>query len=181
MGLEPGAPASLRVDIRKQPPTLPARDPRPGTAALQESPMRRMIRYCTAHSLWPLMLGLDYCTLELYGALGPHFDQARFGAEVYRPSPRQVDVLLVAGVVTRKMGPVIRRLFEAMAEPRFVIAVGAGAISGGPFADSYAVEGGVDRIVPVDVYVPGDPPRPEAIIDAVRLLTARITSGEVQM
>jgi NADH-quinone oxidoreductase subunit B len=147
----------------------------------RESPLQHLIRYSTAHSLWPLMLGLDYCTLELYGALGPHFDQARFGAEVYRPSPRQVDVLLVAGVVTRKMGPVIRRLFEAMAEPRFVIAVGAGAISGGPFADSYAVAGGVDRIVPVDVYVLGDPPRPEAIIDAIRLLTQRISKGEVAL
>lgn len=173
MGLVPGAPASLRVITEAN------SESRPGTAALPDSPMQRLIRHATAHSLWPLMLGLDYCTLELYGAIGPHFDLARYGAEVFRPSPRQVDLLLVAGVVTRKMGPVIRRLWEAMAEPRFVIAVGAGAISGGMFADSYAVDGGVDRIVPVDVYVPGDPPRPEAVIDAIRLLTARIKSGEV--
>jgi NADH-quinone oxidoreductase subunit B len=146
---------------------------------LRDGPMERIIRHATAHSLWPLMLGLDYTTLELYHAVGPRFDVARFGSEVYRPSPRQVDLLLVSGVVNRKMAPVVRGLYEAMAEPRFVIAVGSGAISGGLFADSYAVTGGVEELLPVDVLVPGDPPRPEQIIGGIRLLTERITRGEV--
>ncbi len=149
--------------------------------ALNERTVRKIIRQSVARSLWPLTLGLDYATLEVFHATGPRFDIARFGSEVFRPSPRQVDLLLIPGIVTLKMAPVIRRLHEAMAEPRFVIAVGNGAVSGAPFNDSYACIGGVDRIIPVDVYVPGDPPRPEAILDAVRLLTARIASGEVQL
>ena len=147
--------------------------------AVETGSLERLIRHATAESLWPLMLGLDYTALELYHAVGPRFDKARLGSEVYRPSPRQVDLLLVAGVVTRKMAPVITRLYHAMAAPRFVIAVGSGAISGAPFAGSYNVPGGVDRIVPVDVYVPGDPPRPEAIIEAVEQLAAAIKRGEV--
>jgi NADH-quinone oxidoreductase subunit B len=123
------------------------------------------------------MLGIDYATLELFSAVGPRYDAARFGAEVYRPSPRQVDVLIVAGVVNRKLAPMVRGLWESMAEPRFVIAVGNGAVSGAPFGGSYAVDGGVDIAVPVDIYVPGDPPRPEAIIDGILALTARIESG----
>ncbi len=142
------------------------------------SAMEQLIRQATAHSLWPLMLGLDYATQELFSAIGPHHDMARFGSEVFRPSPRQVDLLIIAGVVNDKMAPVVRQLFEAMAEPRFVMAVGAGAISGAPFAESYAVSGGVDRIVPVDMYIPGDPPVPEAVIDGIRALTKRIASGE---
>ena len=145
------------------------------------SALERTIRNATAHSLWPLMLGLDYCTLELYQALSPRHDLARFGSEVFRPSPRQVDLLIVAGVVNDKMAPVIRRLWDSMAEPRFCIACGAGAISGAAFADSYAVSGGVDRVVPVDVYLPGDPPRPEAVIDAITALTAAIQRGEVRL
>jgi NADH-quinone oxidoreductase subunit B len=146
-----------------------------------ERTIRKLIRQCIARSLWPLTLGLDYATLEVFHATGPRFDIARFGSEVFRPSPRQVDLLLVPGIVTLKMAPVIRRVHEMMAEPRFVIAVGNGAVSGAPFNDSYACLGGVDQIIPVDVYVPGDPPRPEAIIDGIRLLAARISSGEVAL
>lgn len=152
-----------------------------GEAGRVPTALDRLIRQACAHSLWPLMLGLDYATLELYHTVGPRFDLARFGAEVFRPSPRQVDLLIVAGVVNSKMAPVVRRLYEAMAEPRFVIACGVGAISGGLFADSYAVSGGVDEIVPVDVYIPGDPPRPEQIIDGINRLTAAIKSGEVEL
>jgi len=152
----------------------------PGQSSPQnESLLDQALRQATAHSLWPLMLGLDYTTLELFHAVGPHHDLARFGAEVMRPSPRQVDLLILAGVVNRKMAPVIRRLYEAMAAPRFVIACGAGAISGGTFADSYAIDEPVDKIVPVDVYIPGDPPRPEQVIDGIRRLTEAIKSGEV--
>lgn len=154
--------------------------PRSEEQPAAESLISQAIRQATAHSLWPLMLGLDYGTLELYHAVGPHHDIARFGAEVFRPSPRQVDLLILAGVVNRKMAPVVRRLFEAMAEPRFVIACGAGAISGGSFAGSYAIGEPVDQIVPVDVYIPGDPPRPEQIIDGLLRLTEAIKSGEVR-
>jgi NADH-quinone oxidoreductase subunit B len=142
--------------------------------------LTELIRQAVAHSLWPLQLGLDYATLELYSAVGPRHDIARFGAEVYRPSPRQVDLLIIPGVVTAKMAPVVRRLWEAMAEPHFVIAFGIGAISGAPFAGSYSVPGGVDQYIPVDVYVPGDPPRPEALIDAVIKLKDMIVRGELQ-
>ncbi|MBN2082687.1 NADH-quinone oxidoreductase subunit NuoB [bacterium] len=147
----------------------------------QPTAIERLIRQAVAHSLWPLMLGLDYTTLELYHAVGPKADIARFGAEVYRPSPRQVDLMIVAGVVNHRMAPVIRRLYEAMAEPRFVIACGASAISGGLFADSYMLDEPLDAIVPVNVYIPGDPPRPEQIIDGINRLTAAIKSGEVDL
>jgi len=152
-------------------------------APLQGGPtgMERLIQQACAHSLWPLMLGLDYTTLELYHAIGPRTDIARLGSEVFRPSPRQVDLLLVSGVVNRKMEPVIRRLWEAMAEPRFVIACGTGAISGGLFADSYMIPEPLDQIVPVDVYIPGDPPRPEQILDGIQRLTAAIKAGEVEL
>lgn len=149
-------------------------------APLQGGPtaMDKLIQRACAHSLWPLMLGLDYATLELYHAVGPRTDIARLGSEVLRPSPRQVDLLLVAGVVNSKMAPVVRRLYEAMAEPRFVIACGAGAISGGLFADSYMVPEPLDQILPVDVYIPGDPPRPEQILDGIQRLAEAIKSGE---
>ena len=151
----------------------------PGRITAAPTGIAALIRQAVAHSLWPLMLGLDYATLEMYHAVGPRYDQAQWGAEVFRPSPRQVDLLLIGGVVTRKMEPVIRRLYEAMAQPRFVIAVGVGAVSGAPYTGSYSVAGGVDRVIPVDVYIPGDPPRPEQIIAGIELLTARIKRGEL--
>jgi NADH-quinone oxidoreductase subunit B len=144
-----------------------------------DSFIANVIRQSTARSLWPLMLGIDYATLELFAAFGPRFDLARFGSEVARPSPRQVDLLIVPGVVNTKLAPIIRGLYETLAEPRFVIALGNGAISGAPFTGSYAVAGGVDSVVPVDMYIPGDPPRPEAIIDGILALTARISAGEL--
>jgi NADH-quinone oxidoreductase subunit B len=130
-----------------------------------------------SRSLWPLMLGLDYATLEVFHAIGPHYDMARWGSEVFRPSPRQVDVLLVPGVVTRKMLPVILGLHEAMAEPRFVVAVGNGAISGAPFAGSYNVVTNLHELLPVDVFIPGDPPRPEAVIAGMQKLGELIRTG----
>jgi NADH-quinone oxidoreductase subunit B len=123
------------------------------------------------------MLGMDYATLEVFHAVGPHYDLARWGGEVFRPSPRQVDVLLVPGVVTRKMAPVLLALHEAMAEPRFVVAIGNGAISGAPFAGSYSVVANLHELLPVDVFIPGDPPHPEAIIAGLQKLGELVRTG----
>lgn len=164
----------MGVDLGSAP--VPGRNPE-GAQGRAPSPLERLIRHATAHSLWPIMLGLDYATLELYSAIGPHYDLARLGSEVLRPSPRQTDVLIVSGAVTRKMAPVIQTLYEALAEPRFVIALGSGAVSGAPWQGSYNVLPGIEGLVPVDLWVPGDPPRPAAVLAAIRALRARILDG----
>jgi len=126
-----------------------------------------------AYSLWPLGYGLACCAIEMIHTTTARWDLARFGAEVFRPSPRQADVMIVAGTVTHKMAPILRRLYDQMAEPKFVIAMGGCATAGGPFR-TYSVVQGVDTIVPVDVYVEGCPPRPENLIRAFVLLQERV-------
>jgi NADH-quinone oxidoreductase subunit B len=118
------------------------------------------------NSIWPLPFATSCCGIEFMATMGSHYDLARFGAERIGFSPRQCDLLMVMGTIAKKMGPVLRQVYLQMAEPRWVLAVGACASSGGIF-DSYSVLQGIDQIIPVDVYVPGCPPRPEAIIDGI--------------
>ncbi|HBV98958.1 MAG TPA: NADH-quinone oxidoreductase subunit B [Desulfotomaculum sp.] len=139
------------------------------------APLEKLLDICRAHSLWPLGFGLACCAFEsIIGANMPRFDQSRFGYEVTRGSPRQADVMMVAGTVTCKSAPFVVRLYEQMPEPKWVIAVGSCAISGGPFVDSYNVVPGVDKLIPVDVYVPGCPPRPEAALEAWLMIKKKL-------
>ncbi|HVJ08026.1 MAG TPA: NADH-quinone oxidoreductase subunit B [Acidisarcina sp.] len=126
------------------------------------------------NSVWPLTFGLACCAIEMIATTMARYDLARFGAEVFRPSPRQADLMIVSGTVTKKMAPQVVRLYNQMPEPKYVIAMGACAISGGPFKQGYNVLKGIDRYVPVDVHIPGCPPRPEALIHAFMTLQKKI-------
>ena len=139
--------------------------------------LEKYLNLARANSLWPLTFGLACCAIEMMAAGMARFDMDRFGAGVFRPSPRQCDLMIVAGTISKKMGPAVIRLYEQMAAPKWVIAMGNCAISGGPFyyPGQYAIIPGADLIIPVDVYIPGCPPRPEALLEGILQVEEKIT------
>jgi NADH-quinone oxidoreductase subunit B len=146
-------------------------------ALLNVAPVQKIVDLCRAMSLWPMTFGLACCAIEMMAVGMARFDIARFGAEAFRPSPRQSDLMIVAGTVSKKMAPAVVRLYEQMPAPKYVMAFGNCAISGGPFKyeGQYGIIEGVDLLIPVDISVPGCPPRPEGLLEGLFLLQEKLT------
>ena len=140
--------------------------------------LESLVKWSRARSCWPATFGLACCAIEMMATGAAHYDLARYGMEVFRASPRQADLMIVAGRVSQKMAPVLRQIYDQMMEPKWVISMGVCASSGGMF-NNYAIVQGVDQVVPVDVYAPGCPPGPETLLHAIFTLHRQITSGEL--
>ena len=147
-------------------------------AAVKLTTIDKLVNFGRSNSLWPMTYGLACCAIEMIAAVSSRYDMDRYGAGVFRASPRQSDLMIVAGTVCRRMAPVIRKIYDQMPEPKYVIAMGSCATSGNIY-DSYSVVQGVDRFVPVDIYVPGCPPTPEALFDGILKLQERIMQKRV--
>lgn len=139
--------------------------------------IEKFVRWSQKSSMWPLTFGLACCAIEMMNLVSPRYDMAQFGGEVFRSSPRQADLLIVSGRLSHKMVPVIETVYRQMPDPKWVVAMGACASSGGVF-DNYAIVQGVDEVLPVDIYVPGCPPTPDAVIHAVLKLHDAVLSGK---
>ena len=151
--------------------------PTPGGGVLV-SKLDDVINWARSNSLWPLVFGTSCCAIEMMSTASAKYDWSRFGFEVARATPRQADVIIIAGTIVNKMGPVLKRLYDQMADPKYVIAMGACATSGGPFFyNTYSVVKGADHVIPVDVYIAGCPPRPEALLHSLITLQEKIKSG----
>src|SRR5579872_981769 len=137
-----------------------------------------LVKWARRNSVWPATFGLACCAIEMMAAGAAHYDMSRFGMEVFRASPRQADLMIVAGRVSQKMAPVLRQVYDQMVEPKWVLAMGVCASSGGMF-NNYAVVQGVDHVVPVDMYLPGCPPRPEMLLDAILKLHDKIKAAPI--
>ena len=178
MGIDQPPPPGLVGPPSEDPAHLLVRanEPRVGTGIVTGA-LDRMVDWARRSSLWPATFGLACCAIEMMAAGAPRFDLARFGMEVFRASPRQSDLMIVAGRVSQKMAPVLRQIYDQMPDPKWVISMGACASCGGVF-NNYALIQGVDQIVPVDMYVPGCPPRPEMLIDGILQLHDKILAGQ---
>jgi NADH-quinone oxidoreductase subunit B len=156
---------------------IPLEQDKTGSPGVLLTTLDKAVGWARSRSIWPLMYGLACCAIEMMHMQTSRYDASRFGMELMRPSPRQSDLMIVAGRVSQKMGPVLRRLYDQMPDPKWVIAMGDCASCTGVF-NNYALVQGVDQIVPVDVYVAGCPPRPEALLDGIILLQKKIAAGE---
>jgi NADH-quinone oxidoreductase subunit B len=166
------------MDVKQQNVQFPGSVHEVPGGGIMLSKLDDVINWARSNSLWPLTFATSCCGIEMMSVAGAKYDFSRFGFEVARATPRQADVIIIAGTIVNKMAPVLKRLYDQMADPKYVVAMGACAISGGPFFyNTYSVVKGADHVIPVDVYIPGCPPRPEALLHALMALQEKIRSG----
>ncbi len=177
----PNAPTPVRLPVLDAP-DVDKRIPFEAAPYVRFAALDDLLNMARANSLWPLTFGLACCAIEMMAAGASKYDLDRFGAGVFRPTARQADVMIFAGTISRKMGPVIKQLWDQMPSPKWAIAMGGCTIDGGPFKypNQYAIIEGADKLVPVDVYIPGCPPRPEALIAGILELQEKITGKNLK-